>query len=478
MLEALTADHYLYGQVIFIKLLGICFLAAFISLSQQAIGLFGSRGITPIEDFMHIAKQKISDQRYFILPTFFWYRSTDQMIKSCILLSIISSFCVILNVLPALFLFILCLLYLSFLNVGAPFLSYQWDSLLIEVGFLGFLMSMQSPPPMMLVIAAWLMFFRFILSSGIVKILSGCPEWRSLKAMQYHFETQPLPNKGGYFCHQWVQKFAKLTTIGVFFLELIVPFFIFFGSLGRLWAALLSMVLQVFIMATGNYAFFNLLTIAICFPLIPDAYLDWLPLLSLNALKPHLISSLILNLLGVCLILLNAFVFLRLFYRLRSLDKIFKWLAPWHIVNPYGLFAVMTTQRNEVILEGSRDGVVWEPYEFYWKPGALENAPRQIAPLQPRLDWQMWFAALDRYQNIPWFHQLMVRMLQGSSDVMVFFKRNPFPDKPPRFIRALLFQYHFTSFEERQATGRWWKREFKGFYAPPLSLRVDENPTE
>ncbi|MGK5595368.1 MAG: lipase maturation factor family protein [Parachlamydiaceae bacterium] len=478
MLQMLIAEHYLYGQVLFVKLLGICFLAAFISLSQQALGLFGARGIMPLDDFMHIAKQKIKDQRYAILPTVFWYSCTDKMIRACILGGIISSFCVILNVVPALFLLILCLLYLSFINIGSPFLSYQWDSLLVEVGFLGFLMSLQSPPPVMLVVATWLIFFRFIFSSGIVKMLSGCPEWRSLTAMQYHFETQPLPNKGGYFCHQLVQRFVKPTTIGVFFLELVVPFFVFFGSLGRLWAALLSILLQIFILVTGNYAFFNLLTIALCFPLISDTYLNWLPLFSLNALRPDLFLSLILNLLGVGLILLNTFVFLRLFFRLTALDKIYRWIAPWHIVNPYGLFAVMTTKRNEVILEGSNDGIVWEPYEFYWKPGALEHPPRQIAPLQPRLDWQMWFAALDHYQNIPWLHQLIMRMLHGSTDVMALFKHNPFRDRPPRFIRALLFQYRFTSLEEKRETGRWWKREFRGFYAPPFSLRAEEDISE
>lgn len=471
--EFLIAHSAVIGQFLFVKLLGLCFLAAFYSLSQQVLGLYGSNGILPIDDYMHIAKQKITENRYEHLPTIFWVKSSDAFLKHSAAAGILFSIFVLLDFAPAFFLFLLTLLYLSFMSVGHEFLSYQWDALLIETGFVGFLYAVQTPPPILVVFLAWFLLFRLLLSSGVVKLLSGCPQWRNLDAMKFHFETQPLPNKGGWYAHNLFKNWTKLFTVGVYIFEIAVPFLTFGGALARLAAALLSIVFQLFIMATGNFAFFNILTIALCVTLIDDRYLSWLNGFSITALPPLVPVNLLLNLTAAVAILLNAFVLLRVFFRLDLLDKIFRKLAPFHLINSYGLFAVMTTERNEIIIEGSKDGVIWEPYEFFWKPGTLELPPGQVAPFQPRLDWQMWFASLSYYQHAPWFHQLLARLLQGSPAVTALFQVNPFTNSPPKYVRALFYKYNFNTISERNETGLWWKRKYLGFYAPSFSLKLE-----
>jgi hypothetical protein len=146
------------------------------------------------------------------------------------------------------------------------------------------------------------------------------------------------------------------------------------------------------------------------------------------------------------------------------------YLESFRIVSGYGLFRVMTKSRSEIIIEGSADGAEWQPYEFRWKAGALNHAPSWVAPHQPRLDWQMWFAALSNYRHNPWFVSLLERLLHGTLEVTALFARDPFPQNPPRFIRARLYQYQFTTWAEYQATGNWWKRESAGDYLPPISL--------
>lgn len=472
----LIAPTSIFGQILFIKLLGLSFFFAFRSLSQQVLGLYGSRGITPIGDILETIKSHIKQPRYFYVPTIFWRNHSDEWLKWGTSVGMVLSVLVILNVLPAFLLLALTLLYLSYTTVGSDFLSFQWDVLLIETGFIGVLFAIQSPPPILVVYLAYFMLFRLLFASGVVKLLSGCPEWRSLEAMKYHYETQPLPNRGGFFAHHYFRKYSKFSTLSVFFLELITPFLIFGGPFLRLLAFGFTLFLQLLIMATGNYAFFNLLTIGLSFTLLDDKYLSWMHgALSLQALPVIAPVNLVLNLIAAIFIFVNALMLLRLFYHLKVLDDILKWFQHFQLVNSYGLFAVMTTKRNEILLEGSNDGVLWKEYELKWKPDRLETPPLQIAPLQPRLDWQMWFASLSHYKNNPWFYQLIARMLQGSPDVIALFKNNPFPEGPPKMIRAQFYQYHFNDLKDHKTTGNWWKRRYIGLYAPPFSLKDEES---
>jgi hypothetical protein len=462
------------GDWLFIKTVCLCYFFAFASLREQVLGLFGSRGIQPIHDFLYGMGQRAGQRPFFWIPTIFWWRSDDKFLQTVALLGCLGAALAFFNILPALILVVLWILYLSFMSVGTPFLHFQWDTLLLEVGFAAPFVALTSPTP--LLIHAWLCFlvFRFILASGLVKLLARCKEWWSLNAMAYHFETQPLPNRGGFFAHLFLKSWTKPMTVLVFLFEIGVPF-LFLGSPGvRSLGALLSILFQIAIIATGNFAFFNLLTIALCFPLISDQYLGWLKPLysSMGYLEPSLFLTVVLNAVGGVMLLLNGIAFVRQFVQLNWLPDQYFHLTRFYITNTYGLFARMTTVRNEVILEGSEDGTVWKEYAFKYKPGALNAPPLQIAPFHPRLDWQLWFSALTPSPRDPWWHAFMMRLLQGSKDVEALLKENPFPDKPPAFLRAHLYRYRFNTFKDWKKSGNYWVRTYVGTYMKPISSAI------
>ena len=266
----------------------------------------------------------------------------------------------------------------------------------------------------------------------------------------------------------------------MFGIELGAPFLIFAPRRIRFFGGAAIVFLQILILLTGNYTFFNFLTIALCLLLLDDFVLEkFIPRkfcgLFKNQKRQLRWARAITIPLAIVISTVSFFQIVSMFgtrsglwYPAAFLDT---QLAPLRMVNSYGLFAVMTTTRNEIIVEGSDDGMNWLPYEFKYKPGDVNQRPRFVAPFQPRLDWQMWFAALGNYQQNPWFENFCERLLQGSPEVLAFLQKNPFPEKPPRFIRAEFYDYHFTNFAEHRATGAWWKREFAGEYLPPVSIR-------
>jgi hypothetical protein len=468
---ALDAFSYSFSQKLFIQLLAFSYLCAFWSLFKQVVGLYGVEGIVPAQETLDIYKARFGKKAYLWKPTIFWLNSNDQALKLSCVMGIGISLLVLLGVMPAFLLFLLWILYFSFMSIDLVFLSFQWDALLLETGFLGFFFAIQSPPPMMLLIGLWVLLFRLMLSSGLVKILSGSLEWRYLTAMEYHYETQPIPNRIAYYAHQQPKWFLKLSTMGTFFFELILPFFIFGPEKIQLVVCLLLIFFQLLIMFTGNFAFFNILTIALCVPLLQNSSLEWLYGQPLPILvEPNFYMKIILEGIGWVFILLNGLQLAHLLMPLKWIRQILYYFNLYHVINSYGLFAVMTTKRNELILEGSEDGYEWKTYEFKWKPGDLYTPPRQVAPYQPRLDWQMWFAALSTYRENPWLINFITCLLQGSKDVLGLIKTNPFPH-PPRFIRIHLYQYHFSPFALRGKTGQWWTREFKGLYMPVVSKK-------
>jgi hypothetical protein len=264
--------------------------------------------------------------------------------------------------------------------------------------------------------------------------------------------------------------FQKYSTGGVFFIELVTPFFIFLPRRLRFLAGLCLIFLQVLILTTGNYAFFNWLSIALCLFLFDDnAMPAWCPQRATGHVTPRKVAISV----AVLVIGLGTLELLATFgARLPGpASGVVGLTAPFGIVNSYGLFAVMTTTRPEITVQGSNDGINWSDYEFKYKPGPLNRRPQWVAPHQPRLDWQMWFAALSTYRSNPWFMNFMVRLLQGSPDVLRLMKTNPFPKTPPRYVRALLSSYRFTDGEDRRKTGNWWKQEPSGLYFPAISLR-------
>lgn len=363
---------------------------------------------------------------------------------------------------PVIALICLWILFLSYYLVGYPFLSFQWDALLIEAGFVGIFYALLTPPPILLQSAIGVLCFRLLLSSALVKWTSGCKEWRSLRALEYHFETQPLPNILGFFAHQLNKKLLKIMTALVFVFEGAVPFLFFGTSEMRCAGAVLSIFFQCLIAARGNYAYFNLLTITLCIPLIDNQYwLGWVR--EVPSLPQNIEMVVFLNGVGAFFILGNSLLFLYQFLGIQTPGlRFFQRLG---IFNTYGLFAMMTTIRDELIIEGSEDKVHWKEYSFKYKPGQVDIRPKQIAPLHPRLDWQMWFVALSSYRHEEWFQLFIQKVLQGSKEVLQLLKENPFPDNPPKHLRVLRYRYHFCTFNEWRETGNYWKRTFIEVYA-------------
>lgn len=467
------ALDYTISQELFLRGLALTYFIAFWSLLKQVKGLYGAKGITPISELLQGLRQKNGGKPDLRAVTFFWINSSDTCLQWVCVCGMTAALLVFLGVISSLLFFLLWAFYLSFVSIGSVFLSFQWDTLLLETGFIAIFFSIQIPSPPIYVYLLWFLLFRFLFSSGVVKLLSRCPEWRSLKAMSYHFLTQPIPNRLAYYAHQYAQSFSKLYVSGVFVFELAVPFMIFGPSNLRLYAFCLMVFFQLFIFATGNFAFFNLLTIVLCLPLLNNNHLAWLKLSQPSTLAGSVDFYLAaaLTVIGGGLLFLNILQLAGLFTYLRLSQRILWRISPLLLVNHYGLFARMTTVRNEIIIEGSMDGNQWKSYEFKWKPGDLFAPPKQVAPFHPRLDWQMWFAALDSWESNAWFCRFVALLLNGSLDVQALLKTNPFPQAPPKYIRTLLYEYHFSDLATKRTTGEWWTRKYKGNYSPIFSLR-------
>jgi hypothetical protein len=377
-------------------------------------------------------------------------------------------------------LLLLYVLYLSFSLAGQEFLSFQWDALLLEAGFLAIFFGHTGTSQKTI---AWLyrwLAFRLYFLSGFVKLASGDPTWRSLSALDFHYWTQPLPTVLAWYADKLPRGFQHASTFFVLAIELGAPFLIFMPRRIRLFGAGLLLGLEALIFLTGNYTFFNLLAAAITLFLFDDQalrgivwvprrtrqwFMDPMPTGKLGRVAAAGLTLLILPL-GLTRILENTTVRLP-----ETVATVARYTSPFQVVNSYGLFAVMTTERPEIVVEGSNDGKQWLAYEFPYKPGDVNRAPRWAAPYQPRLDWQMWFAALGDYRTNPWFVSFAERLLEGSPEVAALLEKNPFPDHPPRYIRAVTYAYRFTTWEEHRETSAWWHRERRGEYLPTVGLR-------
>lgn len=444
---------------------------------MQAAGLIGSNGILPMVDFLPAVHGAYGRAGYWMVPTLFWISSSDVFLRAIWMTGAGFALLVVGGLNHRFSRLMLFLLYLSLVAAGQVFMGFQWDALLLEAGFLAIFLSSSGTIKWLF---RWLL-FRLMFLSGSVKLLSGDPTWRDFTALTYHYQTQPLPTPLAWYMQQLPRWFQRASVGAMFFVELAVPFLIFAPRRARLTAALMITGFQTLIFLTGNYTFFNLLTIALCLFLVDDTWLArLLPGRAAGRIaswmRPHnrfpLRGPVTAALAGFVLLLSGSQLLNEFFHvDLPAMGTVESAVAPFELVNSYGLFAVMTTTRPEIVIEGSNDGNVWQEYEFKYKPGNVYRRPRWVEPFQPRLDWQMWFAALGNYQNNPWVLNLMVRLLQEKPDVTGLLDRNPFPGTPPRYMRALVYQYRFTTAAERAATGAWWQRQLEGSYTPVISLR-------
>ena len=491
--RSIRNSKFKISKQIFIRAIGFIYLLAFASLITQILALFGSEGIVSFPWKLSWIYKSIDANTW--LTSIFGYDSAlelfraqqDNILLGICWLGIAASLLTCLGLASTLSLALLFLLYQPLVSHGGPFMSFQWDILLLEAGFLSIFLSYFKDKgyklgSKIIHLLLQLLLFKLMLMSGIVKLASGDASWHNLTALSYHYQTQPIPNPIAYYMHQLPGFIHKASCLVMFIIELVFPFFIFLGQTFRLIAAIGFIGLMLVVILTGNYCFFNLLTIALAFLLLDDELLkpgskSMHPCLAATAMPAPKLSSFaispILIFAAINLIALNLFLITRPITKAKvpnllkpSLELTYK----NRIVSNYGLFAVMTTKRNEITIQGSADGKTWLDYQFHWKPGDPKHMPAQVAPHQPRLDWQMWFAALSNYRRNPWLNGLMTRLLQGSEDVGKLFKTNPFPEQPPKYIRAVMQRYQFTKPDQITELG-YWQRSKPALYYPSVHLK-------
>ncbi len=481
----LDESNYSFTRFFIQRTLAFIYFIAFLATINQFKGLCGERGLLPVQHFL----KRIT---FWDSPSVFFAHFSDGfalvlawvgLILALIALSGLSdAFGLATSVLVW---FSLWLLYLSFVNVGQTFYSFGWESLLLESGFLAiFLGPTRSPVPTLIIwLFRWIV-FRLMFGAGLIKI-RGDDCWRSLTCMQYHYETQPMPNPLSWYFHHlpvWIQKGSVLFT---HFVELIVPFFIFGPRWIRGIAGLLTILFQGTLILSGNLSWLNYLTIVLTISCFDDSLFLWLGLkLGFTNWPQWLTWAYWLNqgpsVTGHPALLIygwTAFVLLmsiRPVMNLVSSRQIMNTsFDPLHLINTYGAFGSVTRIRNEIIIEGTTDplpgpGTQWKEYEFKGKPGNPTKRPPVVAPYHMRLDWLMWFAAMGDYSYYPWTLNLVGKLLQNDSAILDLIAHNPFPDQPPKFIRAELYEYRFTDWGEKES--RIWNRRRVGPYLPPLSL--------
>ncbi len=454
----------------FLRLLGLCYFCGFASLGLQIRGLVGEEGISPARRLLEAAPRVLGHTAWWRLPALFWLNYSDTALVAACWLGASAAVAVIAGMRHRAALAALYLLYLSLSSIGQDFLSFQWDGLLLEAGFLALVFGRTQ-------LAVWMyrwLLFRLMFLSGSVKLLSHDPNWRNLTALAFHYWTQPLPTLAAWYLAKLPEIMQKISTAGVFCVELAVPFLIFAPRRLRWIGACFLAGLQLLIAISGNYAFFNLLTLSLCLFCFDDG------IFGLARSVPLRRSPAGLRFAAAAIFLLGLGGMYETLFRAQpaGLGAVERLVGPFEIANTYGLFAVMTTERIEIQIQGSDDGVSWKDYVLPFKPGPLGRRPAWVAPYQPRLDWQMWFAALGNWRENPWFVSLMKRILDGQKPVLGLFEQNPFPNAPPKYVRALAFEYRFTTLAERRATGNWWTRMPRGEYLRAISLESFEKAGE
>ena len=434
-------------------------LCAFASLWLQAEALIGDNGVLPAHEFLDAVHATFGTASYWTVPTALWFGMSPHWVFGFGVLCAVAGLAGRFKTTVAVGAYAA---YLSILGVGQTFTAYQWDTFLVECLFAVAILA-RSP-----VAGIWvlrLLAFRFMFLSGAVKLLSGDPVWADLSALEYHFETQPLPTLFAWFAHQLPAPALTFAVAATFAIELVLPFFIFAPRKLRALAAFSFVFLEVLILVTGNYNFFNLLTIVVCIALFDDRFLrrERAPMPATQRHGARWLACLVI-VLGLCQ---TAAAFTRF-------PNPAQWVDPLRAVNRYGLFAVMTTERRELVIEGSMDGDAWREYEFPFKPGDVDRVPGWATPHQPRLDWQMWFAALTVPQRAPWIHDLVFRLFQAEPAVLEWIE-SPFGDDPPKYIRIISYRYRFTppgTAASAPDVGRWWTRSNPILWLGPLARRV------
>ncbi|HET8636628.1 MAG TPA: lipase maturation factor family protein [Acidobacteriaceae bacterium] len=522
---------------LFLRSLGLIYFSAFYCLLFQILGLVGPDGIFPAQGYLAAVARQLPAQRYWFAPTVLWISSGPHMLMALCWVGMVASILVVLNVWPRATLIVCFICFLSFIAAASRFADYQSDGMLLEAGFISLFFvpggfwpkwgerSMPSRASLFLLQWEW---FRIYFESGVVKLASGDPEWRHLTAMDQYYQNGPLPTWIGWYVQHLPHGFQTATVIATFALELGVVWLLFFPRRFRIVGFFISTAFQIGIILTGNYAFLNYIVLALGFLLLDDPFLAhfvparWRPappaipveveqrdgvadsLLRLNVSPPapesfaqedspdesdaplqrggmhparlwlRSLAVAVATVILAWILYAGTLPLIQMFWRGVPLPE---WpvaaISPFRIANQYGLFAVMTRHRYQMEFQGSDDGKTWTAYPFRYAPQSIYAPPGIYAPYQPRFDWNLWFASLGTWTQYPIVPRTEVQLLRGSPAVLSLFAADPFHGEPPRQVRAVLWQYWFTTMKEKRETGQWWRREFLGTYAPTLQMEPD-----
>jgi lipase maturation factor len=469
----LWRDNYWLTRLVLQRGLAIVYLIAFIAVIHQFKPLLGEHGLLPVRQFVKQVRFIESPSIFFWSPTNFAFDLFGSIGIALSLFALSGFSEKFSNLISAGTWGALWLIYLSFVNVGQIFYAFGWETLLLEAGFLAIFLGSKKTIPSFLVILLfnWLL-FRLMFGAGLIKI-RGDTCWHDLTCLQYHYETQPMPNPFSWYFHWmpvWIHKTGVLFN---HFTELVVPFAYFAPSPISAVAGLITIFFHSWLFVSGNFSFLGLLTMVLALSTVSDSWLKHvIPIHppELTPPSPFYWSAT----LGLTVLIagLSFYSISNMMSQNQLMNASFE---PFHLVNTYGAFGTITRPRYEVIVEGTDEPVLteatrWREYEFIGKPGDVSRTPPQIAPYHLRLDWLMWFAAFSSPSQHPWFISFLEKLLEGDKPVLGLLRYNPFPDEPPKFVRALLYEYHFNTPEERSRIGAIWNRKLIGFYFPPVSL--------
>lgn len=518
-MDLLTADGYWIARWLFERALAAIYLIAFIAARNQFAALLGERGLTPIRDQLRRSSSRTQ-------PSLFHWHYSDRFFRGVIWTGILLSGLVLAGVpehgpiwIHMLLWLLLWFLYFSIVNVGGRFYGFGWEHMTLEAGFFAAFLGPAHIEPsfVSLILLRWLL-FRVEFGAGLIKLRHD-PCWRNLTCLDYHYETQPLPNPLSWYFHRLPKLFHRASVLGSHVVQIAVPFGLFAPQPVAGIAAGLIMFHQLWLIVSGNYAWLNWLTLILAIPALPDAALSLAIPLEVPVLTPRPAGfDGVLIGLAVLTVIVSIPSVRNFFSSRQRMNASFNRL---HLGNAYGAFGAVTKERYEIVIEGTKDPApptktdrasmeavsqesqdesaastkpstgeddaglaatsetAWREYAFRAKPGDPSRLPPQIAPYHLRIDWMMWFLPLSavatregvhvpRYER--WFMRFLRRLLEGDEATLKLLRKNPFPTGPPRYVRARFYRYAFTTAEERRQTGNWWKRTFVGDYLTPVSL--------
>lgn len=477
-MEWFGADDYWFARLVFQRGLALVYLVAFVNAAMQFRALIGERGLTPVPNFLNRASFRSS-------PSVFHLYYSDRFFAVVAWLGVLISAALLLGLGDGLPLWahmviwgLLWAMYLSIVNVGQVWYGFGWETLLCEVGFLAIFLgpAIMEPPLLILLALRWVL-FRVEFGAGLIK-MRGDPCWRDLTCLYYHHETQPMPNPLSWYSHHLPKPLHRVEVAANHVAQLVLPVLLFLPQPVAGVAALLMIVTQLWLVASGNFSWLNVLTIVIATAAISDGFFSTvLPVTPPADLsQAPLWFQVVVLVVAALIVALSYGPVTNMISRRQVMNRSFD---PLNLVNTYGAFGSVTRERYEVVLEGTSDAdpgpqSQWLEYEFKGKPGDVTRRPPQVAPYHLRLDWLMWFAALSPSFAEPWLKRLLARLLENDRTVLRLLRHNPFGDTPPEYVRARLYLYRFTTRSQRRESGAWWHRELIGEYIPPVTRRQNQ----